>query len=279
MYENKIGTIFGVKRLLEEGCDRLVEMGLQTIQLNCGDVTLETEENAQKCLEIVKGKLEITSFWAGWSGPAIWDSVDGPHTLGIVPEAYRANRLLELKAGADFASWLGVKDVATHCGFIPEHPTFEAYRGVVAAIRWIASYCKSKGLHFNFETGQETPVTLMRCITDVGLDNLGINLDPANLIHYGRGNPVDALDLFKGRVRGLHVKDADYSKDFIHLGPERVVGEGTVNFPVFLPKLLHQGYTGDLYIEREISGEQQMIDMAKTVGYIKELMAIAWENR
>ncbi len=220
------------------------------------------------------GKLKVTSFWAGWGGPKVWDAVDGPGTLGIVPVTYRWSRMQDLMKGADFASWLGVADMATHAGFIPEHPSFPEYRGVLQAVKHIAAYCKSKGLYFNFETGQETPVTLMRLITDTGMGNVGINLDPANLILYGRGNPVDALDIFKGKIRGVHVKDGDYATDFYKLGKERVVGEGTVNFPVFLPKLLRQGYGGDLYIEREISGEQQIIDIKKTIAYLKGLMDI-----
>ena len=113
----------------------------------------------------------------------------------------------------------------------------------------------------------------MRMITDIGEENVGINLDPANLVMYGKANPVDALDLFKGYINGVHVKDGDYpSGDFYKLGREKFVGEGSVNYPVYLPKLINQGYTGDLYIEREISGDQQIIDIKKTIEYIKGLM-------
>lgn len=272
MYTNPIGAIYQLSHVLEGKVSHLTDMGLECIQLQCWDTTLMTRDNAHKALDILGGKLRISSFWAGWSGPAVWNSVDGPLTLGLVPATYRFARMKELCHAADFATWLGVSDMATHVGFIPEQPCYAQYREVVRAIKYVADYCAGKGVYFNFETGQETPVTLMRCITDVGNDNLGINLDPANLILYGRANPVDALDLFRGRIRGVHIKDGDYSTDFYSLGKERVVGEGSVNFPVFLPKLLEQGYTGDLYIEREISGEQQNIDIKKTITYLKTLM-------
>lgn len=114
---------------------------------------------------------------------------------------------------------------------------------------------------------------MMRMIADLENDYVGINLDPANLILYGKGNPVDALDIFGERVRGVHVKDGDYPKgNFYKLGEERVVGEGSVNYPGSLPKLLKNGYKGDLYIEIEISGEQQTKDIIKTIKYVKELM-------
>jgi sugar phosphate isomerase/epimerase len=272
VYNNSIGVIYQLNELLEEGVEKLLGLSIDCVQIQCWSRELLTKDNAEKIKKLLNGKVKITSFWAGWTGPAIWDSIDGPHTLGIVPLAYRFQRMQELIEGADFASWLGVENMATHAGFIPEHPSFPEYRGVVQAVKYVADYCKSKGIYFNFETGQETPVTLMRLIKDVGTDNLGINLDPANLILYGRGNPVDALGIFKGYIRGVHVKDGDYPTDYYKLGQERVVGEGTVNFPVFLPKLLKQGYTGDLYIEREISGDQQIKDIKKTIKYIKDLM-------
>jgi len=273
MYNNGIGVIYQLSELLEHGPDKLLDLGIDCVQLTSGNTEIYTEKNAEAVKKMLKDKIRISSFWAGWSGPGYWDNVDGPHTLGIVPPAFRHQRMNELLKGADFASMLGTENMATHVGFIPESPSFPEYRGVVQTIRHIAYHCGQKGIYFNFETGQETPVTLMRCIKDVGTANLGINLDPANLLLYGRGNPVDAVDIFGSYIRGVHVKDGDYAKEDYHsLGHEKKVGEGSVNFPVFLPKLLKQGYKGDLYIEREISGEQQIKDIKDTIIYIKKFL-------
>lgn len=272
MFKNSIGVIYMLSELLEHGANKLFNFELDCVQLQCWDETLLTKENADKAKKLLEGRIKISSFWAGWSGPKVWDSIDGPDTLGLVPVAYRAKRLEELIKGADFASWLGAENMVTHVGFIPEHPCFPEYRGVVQAVKYIADYCKYKGIFFNFETGQETPVTLMRMIKDVGNDNLGINFDPANLILYGKGNPVDAVDIFGSFIKGIHVKDGDYTTDFYNLGQERAVGEGSVNFSVFIPKLIRNGYTGDLYIEREISGEQQISDIKKAITFVKGLL-------
>lgn len=269
MYKNRIGVIFDVERLLNEGPDVLFDLGLECIQLMVWDTKYATEENAEKVKKMLNDKIEVSSIWGGWGGPKVWNVLDGAVTLGIVPEAYRANRLEDLKRNADFAAMLGAPYMATHMGFMPEQPCYPEYRGVVNAVKYIAEYCGEKGIGLNFETGQETPVTIMRVIDDTGCDNLGINLDPANLISYGRGNPIDALGIFGDKIKGVHIKDANYPKcNFYENGEETLVGEGQVNYPVFLPKLLKQ-YTGDLYIEREISGEQQMIDIRKTIEYVK----------
>ena len=274
MYKNGIGVIYQLKEALEIGADKLVELGLDCVQLQCFTPDLLTRENAEKVKKAMDDAgIRISSFWAGWTGPKIWNFWEGPYTLGLVPEAYRFQRLQELMKGADFAEWLGVKNLATHVGFIPENPGSEQYRSLFGVLKYLVNYCAQKDICFNFETGQETPVALMRMIAELDdPEHTGINLDPANLIIYGKGNPVDALDMFEGYVRGVHVKDANYTKDPKRMGIEQLVGEGQVNYPIFLPKLLKQGYTGDLYIEREIHGDQQIIDIKKTIVYVKEFL-------
>ncbi len=143
----------------------------------------------------------------------------------------------------------------------------------MAAIRDVASYCQSNGQGFWFETGQETPVVLLRTISDVGLPNLGINFDPANLLMYGKANPVDALDIIGRYVRGVHAKDGEYPTDGRNLGVEKPLGEGRVNFPLLLAKLKALGYDGALTIEREISGPQQVADIKRAKLLLEEILA------
>ncbi len=132
--------------------------------------------------------------------------------------------------------------------------------------------CAGEGIDFWFETGQETPVTLLRMIQDIGGDNVGINLDPANLLMYGKGNPIDAVDVFGEYVRGMHAKDGDYPTDGISLGLERPLGEGRVNFPVLMPKLKEKGFCGAVTIEREIAGPQQIADIKHAMKLLAPLL-------
>ncbi|NLD73518.1 MAG: sugar phosphate isomerase/epimerase, partial [Chloroflexi bacterium] len=156
--------------------------------------------------------------------------------------------------------------------FIPENPSTTEYRDVVVAIREVARYCQGLGLFFNFETGQETPTTLMRTIKDVGLDNLGINEDPANLLMYGKANPVDAAEIYGDRVRGVHVKDGRYPTDGRRLGAETPIGEGLVDFPRLVETLRRHGYEGAWIIEREISGPQQIEDIRRAKEYLLSIL-------
>ncbi len=268
MSTRQIGVI---NSLINEGkCfNHVKEFGLKVCQLVSWDRTLATEKIAKTVIEESrKSGVRVCAIWAGVPGPAQWNFKSGPTTLGLVPPEYRTMRIDALKKWADFAKLIGTKAIIKHCGFIPENMTDPEFEPVVQAIKEIAEYCKSKGLEFWFETGQETPVTLLRTIERIGTGNLGINLDPANLILYGKGNPIDSLDVFGKYVKNIHIKDGLYPTDGDHLGREVKVGDGKVNFPVFLKRLKEIGFTGELIIEREISGDQQIKDIRETIEYL-----------
>jgi len=267
----------GVINPLEHGgqCfEHVSRFGLHVCQLVSWDNTQATREVAATAKrEAAKAGVRICAMWSGMPGPGEWNFSRGPATLGLVPPEYRSIRVAALKQWADFASWLGVPAIITHCGFIPENPGDPNYTPVVEAVRDVARHCQQLGLEFWFETGQESPVVLLRTIERVGTGNLGINLDPANLLLYGKGNPIDALDVFGKYVRNVHVKDGFCPTDGEHLGQEAKVGEGKVRFPEFIRRLQELGFTGELIIEREISGEQQIRDIRDTVAYLQQLLA------
>ena len=272
----KLGVLVHLGTDVDATFKQVADLGLDSCQLACWSTAKMTDENADAIKEATKKyNVEISAFWCGWSGPAVWDFYSGPLTLGIVPEAYREMRCKELKLGSDFAAKLGVKDVVTHLGFIPEIPLSDEFPKVVAAVKDVALYMKDNGQRFLFETGQETPVTLKRLITDAATGNMGVNLDPANLIMYGKANPIDALDVFGEYVMGVHAKDGKYPTSARKLGSETRIGEGKVNFPEFIKKLHDVGYDGPLSIEREISGEQQTADIIHAKKLLEDAMANA----
>ncbi|HOL66660.1 MAG TPA: sugar phosphate isomerase/epimerase, partial [bacterium] len=118
---------------------------------------------------------------------------------------------------------------------------------------------------FCFETGQELPSTLKRTILDLGRENVGINLDPANLILYGKANPLDAVEIFGEYVRGMHAKDGLWPNRDESLGKETPLGQGMVRFDLLLPRLKKKGFKGPVTIEREISGPQQIADIRRAI--------------
>ncbi|MCP4398809.1 MAG: sugar phosphate isomerase/epimerase, partial [bacterium] len=215
--------------------------------------------------------VNVTAFWAGWSGPKVWNFLEGPETLGIVPDTYREMRVQCLKNAGSFAKKVGLTAIVTHLGFLPENPSDPKFEAVCEAVKDVADYLEALGVEFWFETGQETPVTLYRLIKTLGNPNLGINLDPANLILYGKANPIDALDIFGSFVKNVHAKDAVYPTDPMKLGTEVKVGAGKVRFPAFVKRLNEIGFSGEYIIEREISGAEQIGDIQETILYLESL--------
>ncbi len=205
-------------------------------------------------------------------GEMVWDFLRGPATIGLVPERTRRARMDAMKQASDFAKILDIPAIQTHVGFIPENPSEPKYEEAVTAIREVAAHAKANGQWFLCETGQETPVTLLRAITDIGLDNVGVGLDTANLILYGKGNPVDALDVLGKLVRSVHAKDGFFPTDPRRLGREVPIGEGKVDFPRVIRGLRRLGYTGAITIERETSGPQQIEEVRNAVTYLEKII-------
>ncbi|NLN76569.1 MAG: sugar phosphate isomerase/epimerase [Armatimonadetes bacterium] len=272
MAKLKIGVLVSMGHDIESEIKKVRDLNLSSCQLATWDPESYTDENAARinkaCAEY---DVEISALWTGTPGKHAWNFTEGPTTIGLVPPDLRAMRVDALLKGAEFASKIGAPDTITHAGFIPENPNDPLYEGTIEALRTVAVKNKELGLHFCFETGQETPITMLRAIVDIGTGNLGVNFDPANLLMYGKANPVDALDILGPYVRGVHAKDGEYPTEPDKLGVEKPMGDGRVNFPAFVPKLKSFGYAGALTIEREISGDQQIADIKKAIAILEPL--------
>lgn len=269
----RLGVIVGLGENPETELRRVSEFGLPTCQIAVWNPASYTADRGQALAAAAeRAGVEITTIWAGWPGPAVWDLVKGPATIGLVPPDLRAERTDALCGAADFAAATGVPSITTHAGFIPEDPNHPDYAGTVEALRTVALRCRDQSIGLNLETGQETPVTLLRTIRDIDTGNVGVNLDPANLLMYGKGNPLDALDVFGEYVRGVHAKDGEYPTDPYRLGVEKRLGEGRVNFPALIARLKALGYRRALTIEREIGGDQQTADIRWAIELLTPLL-------
>jgi L-ribulose-5-phosphate 3-epimerase len=212
------------------------------------------------------------SLVVGGPGKEVWDFYQGPTTIGLVPPQTRVARSAYIQKASDFAKRCGIPAVQTHCGFIPENRNDPVYQDTVTAIREVAAYCKRNGQNFRYETGQETPISLIRVIQDVGIDNQGVNFDLANMILYGKANPVDAIELLAPYVQGIHAKDGLWPTNPKELRKEVPIGEGKVDFTRIIARLKALNYRGAITIEREISGPEQLKDVQASKDYLERLI-------
>jgi sugar phosphate isomerase/epimerase len=205
-------------------------------------------------------------------GPYKWNFTEGPSTIGLVPREYRQVRAERLMQGIDFCKAAGIPAVHAHFGFIPEDPADVLYKEFIATMKPIGAYAREKGIDIYFETGQETPVTLLRAITDIATGNLYVNYDTANLVMYGKANPLDGLKVIGKYVKALHAKDGLYPVDPKELGKEVPIPAGEVDFPRILAFLNSLGFTGHVTIEYEL-GEQNKDYILKTKGYLENIIS------
>lgn len=195
-------------------------------------------------------------------------------TGGILPdEHWEANQQVARKAAAK-ARELGLPLVSFHAGFLPHDMESAGFRKLADRIEVVAGIFGDQGIDLLFETGQETADDLWSFFDHIearGVSNLGVNFDPANMILYDKGDPIEALRRLLPRVRSIHIKDAVRTVTPGEWGAEAVVGEGQVDWPAFIRTLDEGGYTGDLLVEREW-GEDRVGDARKAIETIARAM-------
>jgi len=231
------------------------------------------EELTEKVKEaIAEIGVRVTSVFIMFKGH-VWDLTDAPRTIGLVPADTRAVRAVHACRISNWARQVGLDAVTSHIGFIPDDPNDPDYEPFIECMKAFVAFCKSNGQTFAFETGQETPQTLRRAIEDIGADNVGINLDAANLLLYGKGKPLEAVDVFGEFVKNTHCKDGKWPTEPGKLGKEYPLGQGDVNFEALIPALYAKGFRGPLTIEREISGPQQIADIKAGADFLNRIRA------
>ncbi len=230
------------------------ELGVPTIQLHAPHAENRTTEAAETfSAQLREQNICCTAVFGGFDGESYADIPTVVRTVGLVPEATRTQRLAEMLEISDFAKLLGVDCVALHLGFVPHDTMGADYASIVAVTRQLCDHCSSNDQYLHLETGQETADGLLAFINAVDRANLKINFDPANMILYGAGDPIEALRKLGPHVRSIHCKDATASdQPGVTWGKEVPLGEGDVGMETYLKTLAEIGYTGPLTIEREI---------------------------
>ncbi|MEO7004965.1 MAG: sugar phosphate isomerase/epimerase family protein [Acidobacteriaceae bacterium] len=270
--ENPMGLVVWIEegQSIDAAIREVRDLGFPVCQVGFKHLTPDVVKPLQSALS--KYGITATAFSEHGPGQRIFDFYQGPPTIGIFPVATRDARVHNLKLAADIASQLGIPAIHTHIGFTPEDPNDPLYPQTVAALREIAVHCKQKGIIFLCELGQETPITLVRLIEDVGTGNVFVNLDFANLICYGKGNPVDAMDVLGERVRGTHAKDAVFPTDPWNLGKTVPFGEGKVDFPTVFAQLRKVNYSGPILIEHGAQSEKAREEILRRKAFLGKLM-------
>ena len=274
--ELEVGLIFWASDNLRDDVRAAKAYGLRAGQLGI-QAGLEIESAAEIWDRVLTDEhFIVTALVCSFDGESYTDIPTVARTVGLVPPSSRAERVARLKAISALGRHLGIDCVACHIGVIPPGHDARSYSEVLDVTREICGFCQANGQSFALETGQEPAKVLLRFIEEVDRANLKINFDPANMILYGTGDPLDALDVLAKRVISVHCKDAEWP-DRAHpdaLGQEAPLGHGKVDIPAFIAKLKSNGYTGPLIIERE-QGEarQRSAEMREAINLLRKAVS------
>lgn len=253
------------------------QLGVPTIHLHAPLPQNRSQAVARQFRErLDEAGIAVTVVFASFEGESYADIPTVARTVGLVPAATREARLAELQQIAQFARWLGVDVVGLHLGYIPHEPSDPVFSQVVEVTRRACDVCRDLGQNVHLETGQEPADALLAFIQATGRGNLFSNFDPANMILYGSGEPIAALEKLGPYVRSVHCKDAKWaSQPGQEWGHETPLGAGDVDIDRFIDTLARIGYEGPLTIEREIAQEpqRQQQEIAQAMDLLTRLQA------
>lgn len=254
----QIGLVVWAETTAEETLLQLENFGLSSMQLGVPPTVDCTAALPGWKSALAASPIAVTSAVCCYEGED-YSNLERVHeSVGFTTAKYRKQRIERTKEISSFAKQLGITAVSCHIGFIPEDRAEQLYTDLLELTRTLCDATAANGQSFVLETGQESAAVLLRFIADVNRPNLKINFDPANMVLYGSGDPLQALTVLQQHVLSVHCKDGRSpvpgSGD---LGRECALGDGEVDFPGFLSLLKEIHYTGSLTIEREEPDQAQ----------------------
>ena len=270
-----LGVFASIDAGLGVKLDVLRELGVPTVQIHAPSPGMRNKGEAKDYVRRLSDMgIRCTAVFGGFEGESYADIPTVQRTIGLVPPDTRAARLAEMKLISDFAQMMDVSVVALHLGFVPENVSDAIYPDVIEVTRDLCDHVQKNDQSLHLETGQETADALLRFIGDVGRPNIFINFDPANMILYGSGEPIEALRKVGAYVRSVHCKDARWAaRPGEEWGQEVPLGEGQVGMEDFLRTLDEIGYRGPLTVEREIpqDPERQKAEIGHAIRLLMDL--------
>ncbi|MDP7070414.1 MAG: sugar phosphate isomerase/epimerase family protein [Phycisphaerales bacterium] len=242
--------------------------GLDAVQIGLSPVVSDLQAWGETVPRLIEGGITILS---GMMQPVEEDYSTIARirdTGGIRRDAtWPANEAMA-RAMAVLAENAGIGLVTMHAGFIPEDAG-DPLRAIMAArLRTLNDIFEAEGVRLALETGQESATALLEALDEVDRPNLGVNFDPANMLLYGSGDPIEAMERLAPRIVSLHLKDALASGDSEAWGTETPLGAGQVDWDAFFAIARDLPNEVDAIIERE-GGDRRVEEIRLAVDFVR----------
>ena len=248
----------------------LREIGIPSVQLALDPLRENPDAWGKTAVLLDAEGIEIVSGMFGTIGED-YSSLDAiRESGGVVPDEHWDANWANIQAVASIAAGLGLKIVTFHAGFLPHEESDPGFAKLLGRITQIADVFDANSIELGFETGQETADTLRLFLEKLDRPSVGVNFDPANMLLYDKGDPIDALETLAPFLKQCHIKDATQTKEAGTWGAEVTVGTGEVDWPAFFATLAKLGYEGDCCIERE-ADDQRVADIKTARKFVTQL--------
>ena len=239
------------------------EVGAEVVQIGLGDPTHGSWDEGDGFLAALKDSgLSLSGTMIGFPGEDYTSPATIRQTGGFGDPATRSERLDIFRLAVDQTAALGLRCLCSHAGFIPEDDGAER-SSFLDCISEAAQYAAEKDVLFTMETGQETASLLRRTLDELKMSSLRVNFDPANMILYDMGNPIEAIEILGPDIAHVHAKDANPPQASGEWGAEVPLGEGSVGMADFVAALERAGYCGPLVVEREVGDQDERVEAIK----------------
>jgi L-ribulose-5-phosphate 3-epimerase len=240
--------------------ERLQATGISRVQLALDPLREDPAAWGNAATVLDQAGITIISGMFGCVGEDYSTLETIRHTGGIAPDATWDQNLENIRATVGIATALGLKLVTFHAGFVPHDPADPGFFLMAGRLAEVAGIFAAADMEVGLETGQETADGLAALLEAIQQPNVVVNFDPANMLLYGKGDPIQAVRVLAPWIRQVHVKDAIPTSVPGTWGEEVTVGTGQVDWQAFFTTLAGVGFTGDIVIERE-AGTQRVADI------------------
>ncbi len=244
----------------QELAGKLQETGVSRVQLALDPLRDEPAVWGGTAAILNQVGIQIVSGMFGCVGEDYSTLDTIRETGGIAPDETWQQNLENIRATVEIANRLGLKLVTFHAGFVPHDSADPDFAKMVGRLKTVAEIFAAADISVGLETGQETADGLAALLESLQQPNVIVNFDPANMLLYGKGDPIEALRVLAPWIRQVHVKDANQGTTPGTWGEEVAVGTGQVDWPAFFATLAEIHFTGDIVIERE-AGDQRVADI------------------
>lgn len=250
--------------------ERVAEVGVSRVQLGLDPIVQGAWKREAVTAALKDHGIRICSGMMGTKGEN-YSTLDTIKETGGVrrTEHWEAN-LGAAHETARVANELDLDLVSFHAGFLPHDAGDPERKLLLERLGTIVDVFAERGVRVAFETGQETAETLLGVLAELDRPTLGVNFDPANMILYAMGDPVEALKTLGERVFQIHIKDATATEVPGTWGAEVPAGSGQVDWKAFFAVVDELQLNCDLMIERE-AGEARVADIRTARAMVEEL--------